>query len=178
MERKFEIPKMSNGDIAKWYATIKPIVKNGGKPTYLRELTDSELENVAYTWLHKPEDYGDFADFTKLSVLADVKMLHGWEYYGFFKPSVGEVIRQIPEEYIQKVVAFEIIHGAIGMNTIFKAELNAGFHVSIVRLYQAKDSTNEVANPIDIYPTNDCKIPMGMTEEEFQVIKEMFGQED
>ena len=178
MERKFEIPQMSNGDIAKWYATIKPIVKNGGKPTYLRELSNSELENVAYTWLNKPEDYGDVADFSKLSVLADVKMLHGWGYYGFFKPSVGEVIRQIPEEYIEKVVAFEIIHGAIGMNTIFNAELNAGFHVSIVRLYQAKDSTNEAANPIDIYPTNDCKIPMGMTEEEFQGVKEMFGQED
>ena len=170
MERKFEIPQMSNGDIAKWYATIKPIVKNGGKPTYLRELSNSELENVAYTWLNKPEDYGDVVDFTKLSVLADVKMLHGWGYYGFFKPSVGEVIRQIPEEYIEKVVAFEIIRGAIGMNTIF----NAGFHVSIVRLYQAKDSTNTEAQIIDAYPTNDCKTPIGMTEEEFHGVKAMF----
>lgn len=178
MERKFEIPKMSNGDIAKWYATIKPIVKNEGKPTYLRELSDSELENVAYTWLNEPEDYGDIADFTKLSVLADVKMLHGWGYYGFFKPSVGEVIRQIPKEYLEKVVAFEIIAGAIGMNTIFNAELNAGFHVSIVRLYQARDNINDEAQPIDIYPTSDCKLPIGMAEEEFQGVKAIFGQED
>lgn len=171
MERKFEIPKMSNGDIAKWYSTIKPIVKNEGKLAYLRELSDSELENVAYTWLNESADYGEIVDFTKLSVLADVKMLHGWGYYGFFKPSVGEVIRQIPKEYLEKVVAFEIIDGAIGMNTIFKAELNAGFHVSIVRLYQAKNDTNEEAHPIKVYPTCDSAIPIGMTEDELKYLE-------
>ena len=57
------------------------------------------------------------------------------------------------------------------MNSTFNAELNAGFHVSIVRLYQAKDDTNEVAQPITEYPTSDSKVPVGMTEEEF---KELF----
>lgn len=42
-------------------------------------------------------------------------MLHGYGYYGLFKPSVGEVIRQIPKDLLEKVVAFEIIAGAIGM---------------------------------------------------------------
>ena len=56
----------------------------------------------------------------------------------------------------------------ITMNTTFKDELNAGFHVSIVRLYQAKDDTNEAANPITEYPTSDSKIPVGITEEEFK----------
>lgn len=173
MERKFKIQMMSDGDIARWYATIKPIVKNGGKSTYLRELLESELKTTAYNWLNEPKDYGDIVDYTKLSVLADVKMLHSWSYYGIFKPSVSEVIRQIPKEYLEKVVAFEIINGAIGMDTIFKAELEEGFHVSIVRLYQAKDETNNEAQPIDTYPTSDCKIPIGMTEEEFQGVKKI-----
>lgn len=177
MERKFEIPKMSKKNIVKWYSTIKPIVQNKGTPTYLRELSDSELEDVSYTWLNKSTDYGEVADFTKLSVLADVKMLHSFGYHGFFKPSVGEVIRQIPKEYLEKVIAFEIIDGGIGMNTTFKAELNAGFHVSIVRLYQAKDATNVEAQPIDIYPNKKCKTPIGMTKKEFHAVKIMFGQE-
>lgn len=165
MERKFEIPQMSNEEIAHWYATIKPIV---GRDTYLRELLPNELTNVAYTWLNKPSDYADKVDFSKLSVLEDRKMLHGWGYYGYFKPSVGEVIRQIPKVHLKKVVAFEIINGAIAMNSTFNAELNAGFHVSIVRLYQAKDDTNDVAHPITEYPTSDSKVPVGITEEEFR----------
>lgn len=178
MERKFEIPKMSNEDIAKWYANIKPIVKHEDTPTYLRELSEEELTGTAYTWLNEPSDYAEPVDYSKLSILADIKMLHGYAYHGFFKPSVGDVIRQIPKEYLEKVVAFEMINGAIGINSIFNKELNAGFHVSIVRLYQAKDDTNEEAHPVGIYPTNDCKIPIGMTEEEFQGIKAIFGQED
>lgn len=164
MERKFEIPQMSNEEIASWYATIKPIVRHD---TYLRELSSDELTDVAYTWLNQPLDYADKVDFSKLSVLEDRKMLHSWGYYGCFKPSVGEVIRQIPKVYLNKVVAFEIIVGAIAMNNTFNAELNAGFHVSIVRLYQAKDDTNDAAQPITEYPTSDSKVPVGITEEEF-----------
>ena len=168
MKRKFEIPKMSDAEIARLYAIIKPIV---GHDTYLRGLSANELTGSAYTWLNEPSDYADKVDFSKLSVLEDRKMLHGYGYYGFFKPSVGEVIRQIPKEHLNKVVAFEIIDGAIAMNSTFNAELNAGFHVSIVRLYQAKDDTNEAAHPITEYPTIDSKLPVGMTEEEF---KELF----
>lgn len=167
MERKFEIPQMSNEEIARWYATIKPIV---GHDTYLRELSADELTGVAYTWLNKPSDYTNKVDFSKLSVLEDRKMLHGWGYYGYFKPSVGEVIQQIPKEHLKKVVAFEIIDGAIAMNSTFNAELNAGFHVSIVRLYQAKNDTNDVAQPITEYPTSDSKVPVRITEEDFRAL--------
>lgn len=169
MERNFEIPQMSDEEIARWYKTIKPIVN---RTTYLRELSTDELTCIAFNWLDKPSDFADEVDFSKLSVLEDRKMLHGYGYYGFFKPSVGEVIRQIPKEYLEKVVAFEIITGAIGMAGAFKAELNAGFHVSVVRLYQAKDDTNEEASSISQYPTSDSKLPVGMTEEEFA---EIFG---
>ena len=85
------------------------------RDTYLRKLSERELTHVAYTWLTEAIDYAEKVDFTKLSVLEDIKMLHGYGYYGLFKPSVGEVIRQIPKDLLEKVVAFEIIAGAIGM---------------------------------------------------------------
>lgn len=164
MERKFDIPKMSNEDIARWYTTIRPIVKHS---IYLRELSTKELTNSAYTWIRSLNDYAEQVDFSKLSVLEDRKMLHTWGYYGFFKPNVGEVIRQIPKEYLNRVVAFEIIAGPLAMNNVFRDEFNAGFHVSIVRLYQAKDDTNESAKPITVYPEKDSAIPVGMTKKEF-----------
>lgn len=165
MKKKFEIPEMSEEEIAHWYETISPIVNSD---TYLRKLSSKELSGVAYTWLTDPSDYGNKVDFSKLSVLEDRKMLHTWAYYGFFKPTVGEVIRQIPKDLLSKVVAFEIIDGAIGMHGTFGAELNAGYHVSIVRLYQAKDETNEAAQQITYYPTKGTKVPVGMTRKEFR----------
>ena len=105
-------------------------------------------------------------------------MLHGYGYHGFFKPSVGKVIRQIPKDYLKKVVAFEIICGAIGMGCIFKDELYEGFHVSIVRLYQKKDDTNEAAHPIIEYPANDSRTPAGMTEGEFKELFEIGMSEE
>lgn len=167
MGRKFEIPKMKNEEIAHWYNTIKPIVK---RDTYLRKLSDEELTDCPYTWLREPKDYADEVDFSKLSVLEDRKMIHPWGYMGYFTPTVGEVIRQIPKELLHKVVAFEIITGALAVNSVYNAELNAGFHVSIVRLYQAKDDTNEEAKPITKYPTSDSKTPVGMTNEEFKKV--------
>lgn len=123
MKRKYEIPQMSDKDIAHWYENIRPIVK---RDTYLRKLSERELTHVAYTWLTEAIDYAE------------------------------------------KVVAFEIIAGAIGMEGIFKDELNAGFHVSIVRLYQAKDDTNEAAQQIERYPTPNYQVPVGMAEEHFK----------
>ena len=137
---------------------------------YLRALTEDELTGSAFTWLNKESDFSDIVDFSKLSVLEDRKMLHTWGYYGLFKPSVGEVIRQIPKNLLEKVVAFEIIDGAIGMNSPFRAELDAGFHVSIVRLYQAKDDTNEAAHQLREYPERKTKVPVGMTKREFKEI--------
>lgn len=174
-EQKFQIPQMSIEDIAKWYTRIRPIVNDGKIPTYLRSLSQKELTQTAYTWLNTPSDYVDAVDFSKLSVLADVKMLHKWCYHGFFKPDVGEVIRQIPKEFLERTIAFQIINGPIGMNSIYNKELNAGFHVSVVRLYQAKDDTNQTATPITCWPNKDSKCPINMTTNDFESIKNFFG---
>ena len=164
MKHKFEISKLSRDELIHWYSTIKPIVEHD---TYLRELTPDELTYSSYTWLSEPSDYGEKVDFSKLSVLEDRKMLHVCSFYGFFKPSVAEVICQIPPSKRPRVVAFEILEAAIGMNSIFKPELDAGFHVSIVRLYQAKKPLLEPAKQVKKYPTEDSKAPIGISEKVF-----------
>lgn len=139
MERKLEIPKMSEEEIVHWYSTIRPIVEDcESKTRYLRELTPNELINVAYTWLDKPSDYAEEVDFNHLAILEDKLMFLSFGYKGLFRPRVGEVIRQIPKEYLEKVVAFEIINSAIGLDSKYNNELKAGWRACIVRLYEAK----------------------------------------
>lgn len=190
MERKFEIPTMSKDTIAKWYSTIRPIVHEGNKFTFLRELSSQEISGCGYTWLNDPKDYAETVDFSKLSFFADVKMLHGYGYYGLFKPSVGEVIRQIPADMLEKAVAFEIIYSPMTAADFeqFREEFDAGFHVSIVRLYKNKDNESEAAEPVGVfsnepvsrpataYPTESSVLPIGMTEEEFGKFKKFIGR--
>lgn len=173
MEQKFQIPEMSTEKIAKWYTTIKPIVHQNGTPHYLRELSSEDLTRIVYTELTEPTDYAESVDYNKLSVITDIKMLHTCGYHGFFEPSVGEVIRQIPKRILKEVVAFEIIGGAIGMNSIYRAELNAGFHVSVVRLYQAANASHLPAFPINRWPTKYSKRPWRMLDADFRKIMKL-----
>lgn len=170
MKRKIKIPEMKKEDIVKWYATIRPIVYHNETPVFLRKLTEDELTNVSYTGLNEMGDYGENVDLSEMSVLADVKMLHRWGYYAYFKPSVGEVIRQIPKELLSKVVAFQIIH--VASMSIFKPEFNAGYHVSVVRLYQER-GTNEKAEEVTNYPDENSVLPIGMSATEFKQMKEL-----
>ena len=170
MEQKFQIPKMSTEEIAKWYSTIKPIVRKNGKSNYLRELSLNELTKTSYTWLTNPKDYAEVVDYSKLSVITDVKMLHTYGYYGFFKPSVGEVIQQIPKRFLKDVVAFEILDGAIAMNSIYREELNAGYHVSVVRLYRTITTSHLPAIPINCWPNKYSKRPLNMLDSDFRKI--------
>lgn len=182
MERKIRIPVMEDDEITKWYETIKPIVNYKTDETlklnsvYLRPLTEEELSNISYTWLTK-ENYADEVDYSKLSVLADVKMLHSWSYYGYFKPSVGEIIRQIPKKMLEKVVAFEIIYSPDDWSdfNLFKEEFDESYHVSVVRLYQAKDDSNIAAEKVMTeYPSKEDTVPtIGMLDEEFHQLRDL-----
>lgn len=87
---------------------------------------------ISYTWALVPTTQA-----TDLKPLADIRMYHTYGWYGCFKPLVSEVLAQIPEEYLDRVVAFEIIEqpeDASDLNRESEAT-NAGYHVSKVRLY-------------------------------------------
>ena len=132
-EKKFFIPEMEQAEILKWYQNISPITKSH----YLRRLSDEELSKVSYTWLTKESDYGDAVDYSNIEVLAELQMLHTYGWYGFFKPSVAEVIRQIPKVLLPQTFAFDIISQKDLNDSI--EEVNAVFHVSTVRLYTARN---------------------------------------
>ena len=141
---KVSIPKISDEEMKKRYEQIKPVITVNGKLHYYREFTFEELSGISYLW-NRDEDMREEVCDGELEVLEgrDFVCLHGYGYYGFFKPSVGEVLSQIKEYDLPFVKAFEIIESPQTASDFYKDSFTSiafdnGYHVSTVRLYSAK----------------------------------------
>lgn len=128
----------------KRYEQIKSVLTVNGKFHYFREYTLKELSNMSYLF-NRNEDVREEVGKDELEVLEgrDFVCLHSWSYYGFFKPSVGEVLSQIKEDDLPFVKAFEIIESPQTADDFHKDSFTSiafdnGYHVSTVRLYGAK----------------------------------------
>lgn len=139
-EEKSWIPEISDQRLKELTARIKPIVRfaqdeigftrnEDGAQFYIE---DVDPRNVAFTWDPKPT-----TEASGLTTLTDIRTYHSWGYYGFFKPSVAEVLAQIPEELVDRVAAFEIVdHPRTSQDLHRESEaLNAGYHVASTRLF-------------------------------------------
>lgn len=94
-----------------------------------------DIKWTSYLW--DEERFVKKVDMSRLQSIAKVEMLHKYSYYGLFKPSIAEVLSQIPEEYVDKTVAFKIIDRPMSSSDFGKHQktFNDGFHTSIVELY-------------------------------------------
>lgn len=127
-----EIPKISNEVLEERYARIKPLVKRDGK---LYTITKPDLRNQSFIWDPKLEQEVSGG----LKEVVKVKTLHTYGHYSLFKPSVAEVLAQIPDYLLDKVVAFHI-DGPDSVTDLnkFGEETNMGFHVAFTTLYKGK----------------------------------------
>lgn len=138
------IPKISDEEMMKRYEQTKPVITVNGKLHYFREYTLEELSDISYLCDYE-EDVREEVGKDELEVLEgrDFVCLHSYSYYGFFKPSVGEVLSQIKEHDLPFVKAFEIIERPQTADDFHKDSFTSiafdnGYHVSTVRLYGAK----------------------------------------
>lgn len=129
MTTTLEIPKITDERLAALAARIKPVVRN--RNNALAYVAPCDLRNEAFTWDPKITRRAD-----NLVKHATIRTLHTYGYYGFFKPSIAEVLAQIPADLIEQTVAFETV-GPADADAINEesAALNAGFHVATTRLY-------------------------------------------
>lgn len=140
IEKKSWIPEVPKGRVQELAERIKPVVRFAlgekglfrSSEGHLYYIKPVDLFGIAYMWSPKPEE-----KVVGLKPLCDITTYHIYAYYGFFKPTIAEVLAQIPAEYLDKVVAFEIVEGpetADDLNREPEA-FNAGYHVAITRLY-------------------------------------------
>lgn len=134
------IPTLTDARLDELVARIKPVVEFDGVKRYIQPC---HPRNVAYLWDPKPADKAP-----AFKRVAEIQTLHTYGYIGFFKPSIAEVLSQIPEQLVDQVIAFELHTTMIevmffgwpqhvnDLNAESEAS-NAGYHVAYATLYAA-----------------------------------------
>lgn len=126
------IPQITDERLNELAARIKPVVTFDGVKRYIEPC---DLRRTAYTWSPKPAE-----EAPEFRLLATVQTFHTYGYAGFFKPSIAEVICQIPETLLDQVVAFELVSrpGHVDNLNSENEALNEGYHVGTAALYALK----------------------------------------
>ncbi len=137
LPEKIVIPEIDDKRLAELYRLLKPIVTIDEIKYLLKEFTLEQLRNQTYIW-NCYEDKREIVDSNKLEPVEDFLCLHTWGYYGFFKPSIAEVLSQAPEKTICEANTFEIIESPKTVEDIFRYPkvIDNGFHLSKVRSYK------------------------------------------
>ncbi|MFH1533481.1 MAG: hypothetical protein ABID64_00945 [Nitrospirota bacterium] len=130
------IPEISDDDLRRLCKRIGAVVNFPkvflfwrGEKYFIKPVNP---RSVAFTWNPKRAKRAK-----GLGVLRDIRTYHAYAYYGLFKPTIAEVIAQIPKELLDQVVAFEIIKHPETVADLNKEQeaLDAGYHVATTRLY-------------------------------------------
>ena len=137
LPEKLVIPKIDDNRLVELYRMLKPIVTIDEIKYLLKEFTLEQLRNQSYIW-NCDEDKRDVIDPNKLEPIEDFLCLHTCGYYGLFKPSIAEVLSQIPEKTISEANTFEIIEAPETREDLFRYTelIDNGFHLSKVRSYK------------------------------------------
>ena len=127
----FEIPTKTDAELAKLVKKTRPLVRN--KDGNLCTIKQPDLRQTAFTW--DPKGLRKVKG-TAVEV-AWKNTLHTFGYHGFFKPSIAEVLCQMPEGL--DADGFEVIgpEDADDLNKEMPA-LNEGFHVATTIFYKYK----------------------------------------
>ncbi len=135
------IPDISDEELLRRYQKIKPIVEVGGVKYFLREFSKKELKNQSY--INEVEK--DIVKKVNMRLFVpcigqDFECIHKYGHPMFFKPSIAEVLAQIPEGQVDFVDAFEIIEFPQVDNELIinKIVFDNGYHISMVRLYTSR----------------------------------------
>lgn len=127
------IPNVPRAELYRRYEKILPLVLRRGKVYQIRR--EEDIIGQSYTW--DPEILCVDED---RPVVGEITTYHAWGYYGMFKPSIGEVLAQIPDDLLDKVAAFAIMKWPETRDDMFDGGenqriLNLGFHTATTRLF-------------------------------------------
>ena len=131
------LPTIDDNKLRELYKTLKPIVTIEEIKYLLKEFTLEQLRNQSYIW-NANEDKREIVEPGKLEIVDDFLCLHTWGYYGLFKPSIAEVLAQVPDYVAKEANTFEIIESPETREDLFRYPeiIDNGFHLSKVRAYK------------------------------------------
>jgi hypothetical protein len=136
------IPEIPMHEMSDREKRIKPVVqfKDGDRYAHFY-IMPVDIFGTAYTWEPKKDVKAE-----NLVVLGRCVTYHRYGHPMFFKPSIAEVLAQVPKEYLHTAVAFEIVgppESADDLNQ-HTAILNAGYHMAITQFYGRNTCGQEI----------------------------------
>lgn len=119
------IPDISRETVEELYKKVKPLVRDKNGRFYTIE--DVDLFKTAFTWspILKEEVDG-------LEVVTIIITFHVFGAPAFFKPSIAEVLAQIPRHLLTKIDFFEVWTEGLGIQNV----LSDGYHFTHTILYR------------------------------------------
>lgn len=117
--------------------TVVENLGQGQKARHLAFMKPVDPYNQAFSWSPVAAEPAP-----GLVPYATIKTLHRYAYYGFFKPSIAEVLSQIPAELVGRAVGFTCDgpETSDDLNAELIA-LDAGFQVATTTLYERAAGT-------------------------------------
>lgn len=116
------VPEINDTKLNSLCERILPVVRKNGALYYIEPV---DPRKTSYIWSPTIT-----TEATGLKEFIKINTIHKCSYYGFFKPSVAEVLAQIPDDILDKICAFEIDGSNVG---IFQ---NGCGHSAITTLYE------------------------------------------
>ena len=140
LPEKLEIPKIDDKRLEQLYKYLKPIVKMNYIRFYLKEYILNELKNYPYL-INAWEDKREMVDPNKIEMVEDFLCLHKCGEYGLFRPTIAEVLSQMPVTSIREANTFEIIEEPELCSDVFRYPelINNGLNLSRVRTYKVHE---------------------------------------
>lgn len=139
MEQQLSIPPITDEELMRRYLKIKPIAEIGSQKYWLKTYSIDEMRNTSYFWNLFSDRREPVSDELSCHDHEDFKCLHSYGSHGIFKPSIAEILAQIPENALKHftIDAFEIIDNPASSGNLkkFREAMECGYHTSVVRLY-------------------------------------------
>ena len=157
------VPEISDERLAELSKRITPVLLQDGK---LVSIKNVHPRKESFTWSeNETEECEDLID------LIDISTDHTCSYYGFFKPSIAEVLAQIPEEYLDYVVAFktkfQAIYGSgnghLGLTTLYGSSKESAQKFRGGRLHVTDLLNGKVEQDKGVGPSTEPCFPCGST---------------
>ena len=129
------IPKITEEEIRRRAHHIKPVMqfKTGRVNVgFWRLKPVRSIFHTPFTWFPQPVE-----PVLYLQAVRDIRTYHRKGKKGVFQPLISEILAQIPEEDLARVVAFELVASPHHENDFGwdQKAFEDGYHVATVRLY-------------------------------------------
>ena len=95
---------------------------------FLFNIEPVNIWDIAYTW--EPKPVGEPV-YGRLHAVDIIRTYHSWGAPSLFKPSIAEVLAQIPIRYVHKISNFHILNGDMDVRHV----LSDGYHAVLTKLF-------------------------------------------